>query len=216
MTDPTTHTPVAPARAGTPAGRPTSVSDRIPAPPTSGHRTRAELDAQLDHLRAAPTDDGVLELVVCRPALDQRRVLDVGVLSRTEGLVGDTWSQRPSRRTPDGGPHPDMQLNIMGARVARLLAVSDERMPLAGDQLYVDLDLSAAALPAGTRLAIGTAVVEVTDQPHTGCAKFAERFGRDALRFVNSPVGTELRLRGVNAKVVVDGEVRPGDRVRRI
>ena len=212
MTDPVAPDRTAAAR----AGRPTSISDRLPAAPAAGHRTRAELDAQLDHLRAAPVDDGLLELVVRRPALDQREVLDVGVLSCTEGLVGDTWSQRPSRRTADGGPHPDMQLNIMGARVARLLAVTDDRMPLAGDQLYVDLDLSAAVLPAGTRLAIGTAVVEITDQPHTGCAKFADRFGRDALRFVNSPVGTELRLRGVNAKVVADGEVRAGDRARRI
>jgi hypothetical protein len=210
--------PLAPTRTTAPAptGRPTSISDRLPAPPATGHRTREELEAHLDHLRAAPQDDGVLELVVARPALLQRAVLEVGVLSSTEGLVGDTWSQRPSKRTPDGSPHPDMQLNIMGSRVARLVAVTDDRMPLAGDQLYVDLDLSEAALPAGTRLAIGTAVVEITDQPHTGCAKFTERFGLDALRFVNSPVGKELRLRGVNAKVVVDGEVRPGDRVRRV
>lgn len=212
MTDPVTSAPDTAAS----ARRPTSISDRLPAPPAAGHRTRAELDAQLDHLRAAPVDDGTLELVVCRPALLQRQVLEVGTLSSTEGLVGDTWSQRPSKRTPDGSPHPDMQLNIMGSRVARLLAVTDDRMPLAGDQLYVDLDLSEAALPAGTRLAVGTAVIEITDQPHTGCAKFTERFGLDALRFVNSPVGKELRLRGANAKVVVDGEVRPGDRVRRV
>lgn len=109
-----------------------------------------------------------------------------------------------------------MQLNVMGIRVARLLAVSDDRIPLAGDQLYVDLDLSVEALPAGTRLAIGTAVIEITDQPHTGCAKFTERFGPDALRFVNSKVGKALRLRGANAKVVVDGEVRAGDRIRRV
>ncbi len=208
--------PVAPARTGASTSRPTSISDRLPAPPVGGHRTRAQLEAELDHLRAAPLDDGRLELVVARPALLQRQVLDVGVLSTTDGLVGDTWSQRPSTRTADGSPHPDMQLNIMGSRVARLVAVTDDRMPLAGDQLYVDLDLSEAALPAGTRLAIGTAVVEITDQPHTGCAKFTERFGLDALRFVNSPIGRELRLRGANAKVVVDGEVRPGDRVRRV
>lgn len=212
MTDPKNSTRPVPA----PTTGPTSISDRIPPPPAAGHRTRDELDAAVDHLRAAPYDDGTVELVVCRPDLDQRRVLEVGELSCTEGLVGDTWSQRPSRRTADGGPHPDMQLNIMGARVARLLAGTDDRVPLAGDQLYVDLDLSADALPAGTRLAMGTAVVEITDQPHTGCAKFAERFGRDALRFVNSPVGTELRLRGVNAKVVVGGHVRPGDAVRRV
>ena len=206
--------PVAPTRSHAPAPtRPTSISDRLPAPPAGGHRTLAELEARLDHLRAAPTDQGVLELVVCRPGLDQRLVLDVGELSCVEGLVGDTWSQRPSKRTPDRSPHPDMQLNIMSSRAARLLAGSDDRMPLAGDQLYVDLDLSGATLPAGTRLAIGTAVVEVTDQPHTGCAKFAERFGRDAVRFVNSPAGRDLRLRGINAKVVVAGEVRPGDTI---
>lgn len=212
MTDPTT-----PTRATAPrTTRPTSISDRLPARPVAGHRTRAELEAQIEHLRGAPHDDGVLELVVARPALFQREVLDVGVLSTTEGLVGDTWSQRPSKRTPDGSPHPDMQLNIMGLRIARLVAVSDDRIPLAGDQLYVDLDLSETSLPAGSRLAIGTAVIEITDQPHTGCARFTERFGPDALRFVNSTLGKELRLRGVNAKVVVDGEVRPGDRVRRV
>ncbi len=211
MTDPTTT-----VRPSAPSRRPTSISDRLPAPPATGHRTRPELDAALEHLGQAPTDDGTLELVVRRPALLQREVLDVGVLSTVEGLVGDTWSQRPSKRTPDGSPHPDMQLNIMGIRVARLLAVSDDRIPLAGDQLYVDLDLSTESLAAGTRLAIGTAVVEITAQPHTGCAKFTERFGPDALRFVNSPLGRELRLRGVNAKVVVDGEVRAGDRVRRV
>lgn len=154
-----------------------------------------------------------MALVVRRPELGVREVLEVGELSSDEGLVGDTWSVRPSRRTADGGPHPDMQLTLMGIRIARLLAGDDERVPLAGDQLYVDLDLSVANLPPGTRMTLGTAVIEITDQPHTGCAKFAERFGRDALRFVNSPVGKHLRLRGANARVVVSGLVRPGDRV---
>ncbi len=177
------------------------------------HRTTAELEAALEHFRASPTDAGTLELVVRRPGEGLREVLGVGELSTGEGLVGDTWSQRSSRRTPDGSPHPDMQLNIMNVRVARFLAGADERIPLAGDQLFVDLDISAANLPAGTHLAIGRAVIEITDQPHTGCAKFAERFGREALRFVNSPVGKELHLRGINARVVVAGAVRPGDRI---
>ena len=131
MSDPATSAPSA-AAAG---GRPLSISDRLPTRPRTGHRTRAELEAAIDDLRGAPTDDGTLELVVRRPALLQREVLEVGVLSSTEGLVGDTWSQRPSRRTPDRRPHPDMQLNIMGIRVARLLAVTPDRIPLAGDQL---------------------------------------------------------------------------------
>lgn len=177
------------------------------------HRTTAELEAALDHLRAAPSDEGTLALVVRRPEFGGREILEVGELSVDEGLVGDTWSVRPSRRTADGGPHPDMQLTIMGLRIARLIAGSDERIPLAGDQLYVDLDLSDENLPPGTRLTLGTAVIEITDQPHTGCAKFAERFGHDALRFVNSPAGKQLHLRGVNARVVVGGLVRPGDRV---
>ena len=196
--------------------RPTSISDRLPAPPAAGHRTAAELEAALDHIRAAPADHGVVELVVSRPGLDQRLVLDVATLTRAEGLVGDTWSTRASRHTPDGSPHPGKQLTLASARVTRLLAVTDDRMPLAGDQLHVDLDLSEAALPPGTRLSVGTAVVEITAEPHTGCAKVVDRFGRDAMRFVNSPVGRELRLRGVNAKVVLDGVVRPGDAVARI
>ena len=132
------------------------------------------------------------------------------------GLVGDTWKVRGSRRTTDGSAHPEMQLNIMNARAARLVAGDDDRRQLAGDQLYFDLDISVANLPPGTQLALGTAVIEVTAQPHTGCAKFARRFGEEALKFVNSDVGKQLRLRGMNAKVVVPGTVRAGDEVRKL
>jgi MOSC domain-containing protein YiiM len=132
------------------------------------------------------------------------------------GLVGDTWKDRGSTRTEDGSPHPDMQLNVMSARVVSFLARDPERRALAGDQLYLDLDLSHANLPAGTRLAIGSAVIEVTDQPHTGCAKFTQRFGLDALRWVNGDDGKRLRLRGLNARVVVPGTVRRGDQVTKV
>ena len=152
-------------------------------------------------------------------------------MNKEEGLAGDTWNQRGSKRTDDGGPHPDMQLNIMNSRMLELIARAPERMPLAGDQLIVDLDLSDENLPAWTKLAIGDAVVEergsnpptgegaiieITDQPHTGCAKFSARFGTAAHRFVNSEVGKELRLRGVNARVVVPGTIRPGDVIRKL
>ena len=157
-----------------------------------------------------------MELIVRRPAVDEREVLDEATLDAAEGLVGDTWKVRGSRRTPDGSAHPEMQLNIMNARAARLVAGDDDRRPLAGDQLYFDLDISVANLPPGTRLALGTAVIEVTPQPHTGCAKFARRFGEEALKFVNSDVGKQLRLRGMNAKVVVPGTVRAGDEVRKL
>lgn len=155
-------------------------------------------------------------LIVRRPAVDAREVLEEGELNADEGLAGDTWRMRSSSRSGDGRAHPDMQLNVMSARAAALVAQSDDRWALAGDQLFVDLDLSAANLPAGTRLAVGEAVIEVTAQPHTGCRKFVDRFGLDAMKFVNSPVGRELNLRGINAKVVQAGIVRVGDTVRKI
>jgi hypothetical protein len=182
------------------------------------HLNTEAIEAGLDEIRRSPTDSGVVELIVRRPSVDEREVLEEGELDERVGLVGDTWPARRSIRTEDGSPHPDMQLNIMNARVIRLLAGSADqtRWALAGDQLYLDLDLSEANLPAGTRLALGTAVIEVTDQPHTGCQKFSSRFGVDALRFVNSPVGRELHLRGINARVVEGGVVRAGDAVRKL
>ena len=173
----------------------------------------AALEAGVDLIRAAPADNGTLELIVRRPAVGEREVLEEAELDLAVGLVGDTWTERPSSRTPDNGPHPDMQLNIMSARAIALVSPDRSRWSLAGDQLYLDIDLGVANLPAGTRLAIGQAVIEITPQLHTGCAKFRERFGEDALRFVNSTVGRELRLRGACAKVVVPGTIRRGDAV---
>ena len=180
------------------------------------HLNREELEAGVDQIRAAPAEDGVVELIVRRPAVDEREILDEGELALDVGLVGDTWNARGSSRTPDGGPHPEMQLNIMNARAIELIAGSRDRWALAGDQLYVDLDISGANLPPGTRLALGSAVIEVTAQPHTGCTKFSARFGSDAWRFVNSEVGKELHLRGINAKVVQPGTVRCGDKIQKL
>lgn len=180
------------------------------------HLTTAELEAGLDHVRLSPRDGGALELIVRRPRVGEREVLKEGALNLVEGLVGDSWKDRGSSRTPDGSPHPDMQLNVMNSRVLALVARDRDRWSLAGDQLIVDMDLSDENLPAGTRLALGSAVIEVTDQPHTGCEKFVARFGKDALRFVNSPPGRRLRLRGLNARVVRPGAIRVGDVVRKI
>ncbi|MBM6401294.1 hypothetical protein [Phycicoccus sonneratiae] len=183
------------------------------------HRTPEELEAFLPTLLAdSPRDVGTLELLVRRPVPGEREVLDEGELDLVEGLVGDGWRVRGSSRTPDGSARPDMQLNVMNARLVAFLAGEPERRALAGDQLYLDLDLSHENLPAETRLVIGDpgtrgAVVEVTEAPHTGCAKFVERFGAEAMRFVNGEVGRPLRLRGLNARVVVAGRVRPGDPV---
>jgi len=180
------------------------------------HLTREQLESGLDDIRLAPRDVGTLKMIVRRPAVNQREVVEAAELDLSEGLVGDTWAKRGSSRSADGKRHPDMQLNIIGARTIALIAQAPERWPLAGDQLYVDLDLSEENLPAGTRLAIGSAVVEVTAEPHTGCGKFVERFGIDAMKFVNGPLGRSLRLRGLNARVVTAGVIRAGDQVRKL
>ena len=174
------------------------------------HLSTAELEAGLDPIRQAPKDNGVLRLIVRRPQVDARESLQEGELDLAAGLVGDNWKARGSSRTADHSAHPEMQLNVMNARAAALVAQDDARWELAGDQLYVDLDLSVENLPPGTRLALGDAIIEVTAIPHTGCEKFVARFGRDAMKFVNSPVGKELRLRGLNAKVVQPGKIWVG------
>lgn len=175
------------------------------------HLTTSELEAGLEEIRNAPKDAGLLALIVRRPQIDEREVLKEATLDLVDGLVGDSWKTRGSRRTDDGSAHPDMQLNIMNARVIGLIAQEKENWSLAGDQLYLDLDLSAENLPIGSRLAIGSAVIEVTPLPHTGCLKFVSRFGLEAMKFVNSELGRELRLRGLNAKVIQSGTVRVGD-----
>ena len=180
------------------------------------HLTMSELEAGLEHIRQAPKDEGLLELIVRRPQVDARETLTSAELDLEHGLVGDSWRARGSSRTADGAAHPDMQLNIMNARAAALVAQDKARWPLAGDQLYLDMDLSDENLPPGTRLALGKAVLEVTAQPHTGCKKFVARFGLDAMKFVNSEVGTALHLRGINAKVVQPGTIQVGDIARKL
>jgi hypothetical protein len=180
------------------------------------HLTTEELEAGLEHIYQSPKESGVLELIVRRPRVGEREVLDEGKLDLLTGLVGDTWRIRGSMRTPDGSSHPDMQLNIMNSRVVALVAQERSRWPLAGDQLYLDMDLSADNLPPGTRLALGSAVLEITTEPHTGCQKFVARFGLEAMKFVNSPLGRQLNLRGVNAKVVQPGVIRVGDVARKM
>jgi len=180
------------------------------------HLTTPEIEAGLGEILQSPRDHGTLQLIVRRPEVGGREILEQAELDTAVGLVGDSWPRRKSTRTVDGSPHPDMQLNVMNALMIALLAQTKDRWPLAGDQLFVDIDLSEANLPAGTRLALGSAVIEVTDQPHTGCAKFVERFGGDAMRFVNSPAGRALRLRGLNARVVHAGRIRAGDAIRKV
>jgi hypothetical protein len=180
------------------------------------HLTIEQLEEGLNAITQSPKDSGVLELIVRRPASGEREVIAEGRLDADEGLAGDRWRARASERAAGGVIDTTSQLNIMNARAIALIAQEKSRCPLAGDQLFVDFDLSQENLPPWTRLALGDAVVEVTEAPHTGCSKFIARFGVDAAKFVNSTVGRRLNLRGVNARVVRAGTIRVGDRVRKI
>jgi hypothetical protein len=180
------------------------------------HMSMAELEAGMDHIRQSPKDNGTLMMIVRRPNVDEREVISEGELDPLEGLAGDTWKARGSGYTPDGSANTDTQITIMNARIIALLAQDEERWSLAGDQLYIDMDLSTDNLPSGTRLALGTAIIEVSAVPHTGCKKFSSRFGVEAMKFVNSPEGKQLHLRGINAKVIQTGTIRVGDVVRKI
>jgi MOSC domain-containing protein YiiM len=172
------------------------------------HLTKQELEAGLALILQSPRNEGRVEMIVCRPGVGERQVLEAAELTVDEGLAGDSWKHRLH-------PDPDMQINIMNSRAIALLALARERWPLAGDQLYLDMDLSAANLPPGTRLAMGSAVIEITAIPHNGCGKFSSRFGVEATRFVNSSLGKDLHLRGLNARVVKAGKIRTGDLARK-
>ena len=178
--------------------------------------TAQDLAYGLALLGASPQDHGTLEMIVSRPEDDVRKELQAAELSLDEGLVGDNWRKRGSRRTKDGRAHPDMQIAIMNSRVIGLIAKERSQWPLAGDQLFIDLDLSPDNLPPGQQVAIGDAILEITEMPHTGCDKFSARFGAGAIRFVNSKEGRNMRLRGIYARVVRSGVIEVNDVVSKI
>lgn len=172
------------------------------------HRPTAELESELGNIRRSPIEEGRLEMIVRRPIKGEREVLVEGQLTLEEGLLGDCWKNH--------SPNIENQINIMNARAAAAVAATLDRWALAGDQLFIDLDMSETNLPAGTKLEVGSALIEITAAPHTGCSKFASRFGVDAMKFVNSIEGRQLNLRGRNARVVRAGQVRKGDMVRKV
>tara|TARA_B100001540_G_scaffold67359_1_gene60671 strand:+ start:6047 stop:6676 length:630 start_codon:yes stop_codon:yes gene_type:complete len=178
------------------------------------HLNTDELEAGLEKALTSPTDEGIINLIVCRPDVGQRKVLQSAEFSLEIGLVGDNWSKKPYSKSPDGGPHPEMQVTMINSRVLDLITAGDSsRMAVPGDQLVVDFDLSRENIPPGTKLNIGSAIIEVTEAPHTGCAQFVGWFGDDAMRFVNSSRGRELCLRGINSKVVQPGVISQGDKI---
>jgi MOSC domain-containing protein YiiM len=180
------------------------------------HLSREELEAGLSEILRSPSDQGMLRAVVIRPETDTRLSLKECELSAERGVHGDNWAKGCWLSLPDGRPHPDVQVTIMNARTIALIAQEEARWPLAGDNLYVDLDLSATNLPAGTRLRIGSAALEITAIPHNGCKKFAERFGVEATRFVNSQEGKRLHLRGIYARIIEPGTITVGDLVAKL
>jgi hypothetical protein len=175
-----------------------------------------ELEAGMETIRQSPRDHGILRMIVRRPGIDEREAIEHGELDLSEGLVGDSWRTRGSSHTVDGSANVDAQITVMNARAIELLAQEPERWSLAGDQLYIDIDLSDDNLPPGSRLAIGSAIIEVSATPHTGCKKFSARFGAEAMKFVSSPEGKRLHLRGINTRVVQAGVIRVGDVVKKI
>jgi hypothetical protein len=178
--------------------------------------TMTELEEGMEFIRQSPRDEGVLKMIVRRPNVDERELVEECELNLEQGLAGDSWKVRGSSHTSDGSANVNAQLTIMNARVIELLAQDEARWPLAGDQLYIDMDLSEDNIPPGTQLALGSAMIEVSAQPHTGCKKFSSRFGMDAIKFVNSPEGKQLHLRGINTRVIQAGTIRVGDVLKKI
>jgi len=181
------------------------------------HLTAQQLNDGLEYIEGSPSDSTQIDMIVCRPAIGERKVIQQGYLDKEKGLIGDNWYTRGSSKTFDKSSHKEMQLNIMNSRCIGHIAQKKDRWQLAGDQLFIDLNLNDTNLPAGTQLSLGgEAIVEITAIPHNGCKKFAERYGVDAVKFVNSPIGKKLHLRGVNAKVVKSGIIKVGDTVKKI
>ena len=188
---------------------------RVTAPDQAAfHLSPADLEVGMGAVRTSPRDTGVVELIVIRPGIDERIVLPEVEVDAEGGLAGDSWRERGSRNTEDGSADPGEQVTVMNSRFARLISATEDRVPLAGDQLYMDLDLSWGNLPTGTLLEFPAVTLQVTDVPHTGCAKFRARFGMDALRLTNTTEGKDLRLRGINTTVVRAGMLRSGESAR--
>jgi hypothetical protein len=183
---------------------------------TTQHATSIELEQGLADVLASPTDAGRLTAIFVRPAPNERRTLDSATLTSEGGINGDRWVKDSYYRLKDGTSDPRCQVSMMNDRFLRQIAGDETEMCLAGDNLIVDLDLSESNLPAGNQVAIGPEVIlEISDHKHTGCSKFARRYGANAKTFANNKQGTALHLRGRYARIVRGGTIRVGDAVRK-
>lgn len=178
--------------------------------------SRAELEAGLPNILASPKKEGEVLLITIRPDVDERELPERVEISIDDGVVGDNWKTRGSSSMPDRSANPDAKITLMNSRAIDLITQDESRWQWAGDQFYVDFDISEENLPVGTRVRLGTAVLETSALPHLGCAKFVARFGKDAHKFVNGKIGRSLRLRGVNMRVVEGGVVEVGDSVEKL
>ena len=177
------------------------------------HKDLETLQNGFEHIKKSPADNGTVELIAIRPEEDQRKELEEGMFDEIKGLIGDNWASRGHSKTTDGSAHPEMQINIMNSRIISLITTEKNDWKMAGDQLFVDFNLNKDNVPAGTRLSIGDAILEVTSVPHTGCKKFSQRFGVEALKFISTNTGRQWQLRGINARVIKSGAIRIGDQI---
>ena len=182
----------------------------------SHHLSESELQVGLESVKVSPKDQGAVEMIVIRPRNRERLVLTECEVSAALGVHGDMWADGCWKKLPDGSPHPDVQITLMNSRCIALLAGDKNRWSLAGDQFFVDLDLSMDNLPVGQQLSIGTAILQITDIAHTGCEQFIERYGKAAKAWVNSPLGKQMRLRGIYARVIQAGFIKTGDAIAKI
>lgn len=175
-----------------------------------------EIEAGIENIKASPKDNGVLQMIVRRPETETREIISTAKINLENGLDGDNWKSRGSKHTPDNSANPEAQITLMNSRVINLLTNEKDLWQLAGDQLFVDIDLSIENFPPLSKLQIGDVILQISATPHTGCKKFSGRFGVDALAFISTPLGKSLRLRGVNTKVIQSGEIQVGDVVKKI
>ena len=180
------------------------------------HVSFAECEQALDHINRAPLDEAEIDCLCARPDFGTRAFPDKLILTVDHGILGERWTHSPWLTLPNGDPDPRIQVSILSKRVMDLCWRDRERVIHPGDPFVVDMNLGEANMPVGTRLAIGTAIVEVSDKFNTACVKWRDRYGQDSLHWMNLARNRPYRLRGILCRIVQDGEVKLGDRLAKL